>query len=175
MVKRKIDYREYAGQIVKALRPGILLTTKAGDKVNSMVIGWGTLGVNWGRPAFVAYVRDSRYTKELLDRSGEFTINVPVGEFDKNILAVCGSKSGRDMDKIAAAGLTPVPSEQVSPPGFREFPLTLECRVIYAQRQELPGFAGGIGEQLYAPGSDGTRDMHTCYFGQILDAYIIED
>lgn len=175
MTKRKIDFKDYADQIVKALRAGILLTTKEGDKINSMVIGWGTLGINWGQPTFAAYVRDSRYTKELLDHTGEFTINVPVGEFDKNVIAVCGRQSGRDTDKIAAAGLTPVPSEQIAAPGIREFPLTLECRVIYAQRQDVACFAGELGERIYAPGPDGKRDLHTTYFGQILDAYIIED
>ena len=175
MTKRKIDFTDYADAITKALPRGILLTTREGDKVNSMAIGWGTLGINWGRPVFAAYIRDSRYTKGLLDRTGEFTVNVPVGEYDKNIIAVCGRLSGRDTDKIAAAGLTTVPSEQIAAPGIREFPLTLECRVIYAQRQELSAFSDPLGEKLYAPGPDGTRDMHTTYFGQILDAYIIED
>ena len=175
MTKRKIDFTDYADTIAKALPRGILLTTKEGDKINSMAIGWGTLGINWGLPVFVAYVRDSRFTKGLLDRTGEFTVNVPVGEFDKNIIAVCGRQSGRDTDKLAAAGLTAVPSEQIAAPGIREMPLTLECKVIYAQRQDMACFTDPLGEKRYAPGPDGKRDMHTCYFGQILDAYIIED
>ena len=43
MNKRKIDYTDYADTITKALKKGILLTTKSGDKVNSMVIGWGSV------------------------------------------------------------------------------------------------------------------------------------
>ena len=53
MTKKKIDIRDYAGEIIKAMRPGILLTTKVGDKVNSMTIGWGTIGIIWERPVFV--------------------------------------------------------------------------------------------------------------------------
>ena len=93
MNKRIIDYRDCAGAIIKALRPGILVTTKAGDKINSMTIGWGTIGVVWEKPIFVAYVRDCRYTYEMLQKNPEFTVNIPVGEFDKKTLALLGSKN----------------------------------------------------------------------------------
>ena len=76
--KRTVDYSDYANQIVKAIPRGILLTTKADEKVNAMTIGWGTLGTNWSRPVFVAYVRRHRSTIALLDRNPEFTINVPL-------------------------------------------------------------------------------------------------
>jgi len=171
MSKRKIDFREYAGHIIKSLRSGILITTKVGDKVNSMTIGWGTLGVIWERPVFVAYVRQQRYTREMLDQCREFTINVPVGDFPRRALGVCGSKSGRDMDKIAAAGLTPLEPEVIGVPGIKEFPLTLECRAIYRQEQESDQFNDEITRQFY---TIETGD-HICYYGEIVAAYIIED
>ena len=136
MNRKKIDAAEYAEEIIKALRKGTFLTTKAGGKVNSMVIGWGHIGRIWERPVFVAYVRVCRYTREMLDQNPEFTVNVPVNGFDKKAFAICGSKSGRDMDKIAEAGLTPVPPEVISVPAIREYPLTLECRVLYRQVQD---------------------------------------
>lgn len=171
MTKRKIDFRDYAGDIIRALRPGILITTKVGDKVNSMTIGWGTLGVIWERPVFVAYVRQQRYTREILDQCREFTVNVPVGDFPRRALGVCGNKSGRDMDKIAAAGLTPVEPEVIGVPGLKEFPLTLECRVLYRQEQESDQFNDEITRQFY---TIETGD-HICYYGEIVAAYIIED
>lgn len=171
MKKRKIDIRNCAGDIIKALRPGILITTKVGDKVNSMTIGWGTLGIIWERPMFVAYVRQQRHTREMLDICREFTINVPIGEFRRNILGICGSKSGRDMDKIEAAGLTPVEPEVISVPGLKEFPLTLECRVVYHQEQESAQFNDEITRQFYTME---TGD-HICYYGEIVAAYVIED
>ena len=97
-MKRQINPFDYAGDICKALPKGILLTTKRGEEVNSMTIGWGTMGVDWSLPMFIVYVRESRYTKQLLEENGEFTINVPMGDVDKNILSVCGTKSGRDMN-----------------------------------------------------------------------------
>ncbi len=170
-----MDFTEHAGEIIRALKPGTLLTTKDGDKLNSMVIGWGTIGINWGKPVFITYVRKSRFTHELLDKNPEFTINVPTGAFDPKILKICGSKSGRDMDKIKEAGLTPVDPETISVPGFKEFPLTLECRVIYCQDQDPAGFDKDSLERLYPADAAGHRDFHTTYYGEIVNAYIIED
>lgn len=176
---KKINVSEYAGEILKALPGGILLTTKADDKVNSMVIGWGTLGINWSKPVFAVYVRDGRFTREQLDRNPEFTINVPVGDFDRNIITVCGSKSGRDIDKVTEAKLTLVEPQEISVPAIKEFPLTLECKVIYRQPQELELLPEEIRERMYPQDVPGTnpmanRDFHVTYYGEIVAAYITE-
>ena len=104
-MKRAVQAFDYAGDICKAMKKGILMTTKNGDFVNSMVIGWGHIGIEWGRPIFVAYVRESRYTKDMVEQHGEFTVNIPLGEVDPQIIKICGTKSGRDMDKIQELGL----------------------------------------------------------------------
>ena len=72
-MKQKINVFDYAELITKSLPAGILLNTQD-EKFNSMVIGWGHLGVIWGLPTFTAYVRQSRYTRPQLDKTGEFTI-----------------------------------------------------------------------------------------------------
>ena len=179
-MKRQINPFDYAGDICKALPKGILLTTKRGEEVNSMTIGWGTMGVDWSLPMFIVYVRESRYTKQLLEENGEFTINVPMGDVDKNILSVCGTKSGRDMNKIEELGLHLEEPMSISVPGIKELPLTLECKVLYKQQQDLSAIPRKILDRYYPveddilhPGSD--RDYHICYYGQILKAYIIED
>ena len=105
-MKRKVNVWEYAGHILENVGKGVLLTTKADGRPNTMTIGWGTLGIEWGKPICTVFVRESRYTKELLDKNGEFTVNVPMGEIDKNILAVCGTKSGIDMDKSTVIPLS---------------------------------------------------------------------
>ena len=94
-MKQQIDAFAYAGHICKAMKQGILLTTKSGDRVNPMTIGWGKIGIEWNRPVFIAYVRETRYTKQLLEESGAFTVNIPYGDFDPKILSYCGTKSGR--------------------------------------------------------------------------------
>lgn len=173
-MKREIQLWDYAGQILDAVGKGVLLTTKCGGKVNTMTIGWGTLGIEWAKPIFTVFVRESRYTKEYLDKTGEFTINVPYGEFDKNILAVCGTKSGRDMDKIQELGLTLEDGQTVDVPAIKELPLTLECKVIYKQDQDPAAIEKSCDERYYAKGTANEGDYHTAYYGLVTAAYIVE-
>lgn len=94
-----IEPFSYAEALMKALPKGVLLSTEKKGAMNTMVIGWGALGTNWGKPVLTVYVRESRLTRDYLDASGEFTVNVPLGAVDPEIIKVCGSKSGRDLDK----------------------------------------------------------------------------
>lgn len=173
-MKRKIDVWDYAGRILSMVEKGVLLTTKADGKVNTMTIGWGTLGVEWGKPIFIAFVRESRYTKELLDKNPEFTVNIPFGEYDKGILGVCGTKSGRDVDKFQFLGLEQEPASTISVPGIRQLPLTLECKVIYKQEQDETAIYREALDRYYPLDEKGKGDFHTAYYGLITDAYIIE-
>ena len=173
-MKKQVNPFDYAGEICKALPKGILITTKNGDFVNSMTIGWGHIGIEWSKPIFVAYVRESRHTKTMLENHGEFTINVPVGNVDGNILAVCGRKSGRDMDKIKELGLHLVESDVIAVPGIEELPLTLECKVIYKQKQDLSAIPEDILNRYYPADETGFQDYHYAYYGEIVNAYLIE-
>lgn len=176
-MKEKICVSDYAQKITEALPRGILLNTN-GDKFNSMVIGWGHLGVVWGRETFVVYVREGRYTKAQLDKIREFTVSVPLEGIDPEINRICGSLSGRNIDKAAEAHLTLEEPEVIRTPGVREYPLTLECRVLYAQRQDLALIPEDIRARSYPQDVDGSapmanRDPHTAYIGEIVSAYII--
>ena len=179
MERKKIVVSEYSKEILEALPKGILLTTKTESKVNSMTIGWGTLGIEWSTPIFVAFIREHRFTRELLDKNPEFTINVPFGPHSKKIIGICGAKSGRDMDKIKEAGLTLVEPEVISVPALKEFPLTLECKVVYQQKQDLSVLAEKFMPGCYPQDVDGSfvgsnRDAHVAYYGEIVSAYILQ-
>ena len=77
-MKKIVEAFDYAGDICKAMNKGILLTTKADGQVNTMTIGWGTMGVEWGKPIFVAYVRGSRYTHQMIEKSGVLDLRMPL-------------------------------------------------------------------------------------------------
>lgn len=171
-MKQRIELWEYAGHILEQLGKGVLITAAADGKVNPMTIGWGTIGIQWRKPIFVAFVRESRYTKTLLDKNPEFTVNIPIGEFDKNILSVCGTCSGRQIDKVAQLGLTLEPGRSISVPGIAQLPLTLECKLIYRQEQDRAAIDAECLEKYYTGPNAG--DFHTAYYGEITDAYIIK-
>ena len=173
-MKKIIPVFDYAGDICKAMKKGILLTTKRGEQVNTMTIGWGTVGIEWGKPIFIAFVRESRYTKQLLEESGEFTINVPYGEVDSRILGFCGTRSGRAVNKIQELGLTLEAPVSISAPGIRELPLTLECKLLYKQKQDLSAIPADLLTQYYPEDAEGSRDHHYAYYAEIVNAYIIE-
>ena len=158
---------------------GILLNTH-GDKFNAMVIGWGGLGTCWGKPVYTVYVREHRYTKTQIDKTGEFTISIPADKPDPKISKICGLQSGHNIDKVKEAGLTLVNPETNHTPGVREYPITLECRVLYAQRQDISLLPEDIRNSMYPQDTDstsplGNRDPHTAYIAEIVDAYIIRE
>ena len=176
-MKERVDITEYANLITKALPRGILLNTN-GDKFNSMVIGWGHLGTLWSVPTFHVYVRQGRYTKGQLDKTGEFTLSIPLEGTITTITKVCGSQSGFKIDKVIEASLTLENPEKNNTPGVKEYPLTIECKILYAQDQDLKKIPEDILKRMYPQDVPGTnpmanRDCHTMYVGQILDTYII--
>ena len=173
-MKRKINLWDYAPQILEQTGKGVLLTTVAEGKVNTMTIGWGTLGIQWGKPIYIAFVRESRHTKQMLDKNGEFTVNIPLEGCDKNILSVCGTKSGREMDKIKELGLTLETPETITVPAIKELPLTLECKVIYKQDQDPKAIDPACDARYYAKGTPNEGDYHTAYYGEIVNVYVVE-
>jgi len=180
MNKRKIDVAEYAGDIYRAINKGILLNTKADGKVNTMTIGWGTFGYNWSKPTFAVYVRDGRATREILDKNPEFTVSIPSGNYDRKIIGYTGTHSARNTDKIKDLGLTLVESDNISVPAIKELPLTIECKVMYRQIMEIELMSNDMVTSLYpqdVPSENvgANKDPHVMYYGEIIDAYIIED
>ena len=176
-MKETIKIDEYANLIVSAIPKGVLLNTN-GEKFNAMVIGWGHLGILWSRPTFHVYVRQGRYTKGQLDRTGEFTVSIPLDKVDGTINRVCGGQSGFNVDKVSKAGLELEIARTIHTPGVRQYPLTLECRILYSQDQDLNRIPDDIRARMYPQDVPGThpmanRDCHTMYVGEIVDAYII--
>ncbi len=178
-MKKQVEVFDYANDILKALKKGILVTAKVGDKVNPMAISWGTLGVEWNKPIFTVFVRTNRYTRQMLEENPEFTINIPLDSIDPAIIKVCGTMSGKNVDKVAELGLTTVQSDVISVPGLKELPLTLECKVIYTQDQDPKAIPLELKERFYPTDVDSgfhgaNCDYHIAYYGEIVNAYIIE-
>ena len=142
----------------------------AGDAAggyNTMTASWGHLGFLWNRPTAVAYVRPQRYTKEFVDRESLYTLSFfPDGV--RKALSYLGSHSGRDGDKVAAAGLHPVFAEGYT--YFEEANLVLVCRKLYRAPILPEGFLdAGLCEEVYPK-----RDFHDLYVGEIIRTLVRE-
>lgn len=141
----------------------LLLTSgdfQRGD-FNTMTVAWGSLGTMWGKPFVQVVVRPGRYTHDFMERYESFTLTA-FGEEHRQALQMLGTKSGRDGDKIAASGLTPIASTTVDAPGFAQAELILECRKIYRQVMDPAGFLDPSIKANYP-----IHDYHTIYFGEI--------
>ena len=177
---KEINVFEYLPLIMTELGKGILLNTKNGDSTNTMTIGWGQVGIEWGKVFFTAYVRHGRFTHKLIEENKEFTISIPLdrtAELSKAI-GFCGYNTGKNCDKIKEAGLTAINGQKVNSPAIKELPLTLECKVIYQQEQDETKIPKEEFEKFYPQNipSDNpraNRDMHTVYYGEIINAYIL--
>ncbi|MCT8976945.1 flavin reductase family protein [Clostridium sp. CX1] len=147
-------------------KKGAFLTTKVGDEVNTMTISWGSIGFIWGKPMFTALVRKSRHTYNLLEKAGEFTVSIPLDDSMKKELALCGTKSGRDMNKIKEANLKLEEGRSLSTPVIKGSKVHFECKVVYKQPMTPNLLDEAVDNNSY-----GTKDYHTIYFGEIIDCY----
>ena len=138
----------------------------AGDyakgEFNTMTVAWGSFGTMWSRPFAQIAVRPSRHTFGFLKRYDSFTLSAFPNKHRK-ALKLLGTKSGRDGDKIAEAGLTPMASTRVASPCFAEADLVLECRKLYWQDLDPGHFLDPAIEEIYSG-----KDYHRVYFGKIV-------
>jgi flavin reductase (DIM6/NTAB) family NADH-FMN oxidoreductase RutF len=141
---------------------GAFLTVKSGENINTMTISWGNVGYEWQRPIFTVLVRKSRYTYNLIENSDNFTVSIPLSKNLKNALAVCGSKSGRDIDKFKECNLTLEKSKNVDTPIIGECELHYECKIVYKQEMNPKFLSKDIVGSSYAEG-----DYHTMYYVKI--------
>jgi flavin reductase (DIM6/NTAB) family NADH-FMN oxidoreductase RutF len=162
----KINYQEYSQQFLTQLPKGAFLTVKEGDRLNTMTIGWGSIGYIWEKPVMTVMVRYSRFTHDLIDKAPDFSISLPAAGDLKKSLAAAGSKSGRDLDKFKASDLTPYQAQQIESPVIAECGLIFECRLLFKQAMEPANLETSIREKFYA-----NNDFHVIYYGEILACY----
>lgn len=108
-----------------------LVTAGTESKFNTMTVSWGGVGIMWGKPVAFTFIRPQRYTIEFIEKEDCFTMSF-FDEKYRDVLSFCGSKSGRDYDKVKETGLTPAFTDD-GVPYFEEAKLVLVCKKMYAQ------------------------------------------
>lgn len=164
---KEVNFTEISKELLDQLQNGAFLTVKAGDTVNTMTITWGSLGFIWYKPTFTAMVRYSRYTYELIEKAEDFTVSLPLNGQLKKELDICGTKSGKDVDKFAQCNITLKEGEVVKSPIIDECDLHIECKILYKQPMDENAVCQEIKDKSYING-----DYHTLYYAEIVKAYI---
>ena len=140
----------------------MLVTAGTAEHCNTMTASWGGLGVLWGAPMATAYIRPQRYTKQFVDENEYFTLSFFPESFRPQ-LNLCGSKSGRDMDKVKECGFT-VATGAGNAPYFEQAELVLVCRKRMAMPMDEAAMQEDVKDKWYS------GDYHTMYWGEIVEA-----
>ncbi len=161
---KEMDYLSVAEEAMNKVKKGVFLTVKAGDRLNTMTIGWATVGLCWKRPVFMVAVRDSRHTFTIIEDAADFTVSIPSADMHKEIM-YCGTKSGRDKDKFKQCGLAAADSRTVTSPIIDVPGLHFECKIVYKSAMDPASMTPEF-ESIYP-----AKDYHTLYFGEISACY----
>ena len=164
---KEINIKELSGNFVKMISEDwALLTAGDSDCFNTMTVSWGGIGELWGKDVGFVFVRPQRYTYRFMEKHDMFTLSFFGGEF-KRELAVCGSKSGRDIDKIAETGLIPLSLDGAV--GFEQAKTVIVMKKIAYQDINPKGFLDPSITDTYK-----ANDFHRAYVGEIKKVYIAE-
>ena len=155
---KEISAKEIGDNLIKAISEEWMLVA-AGDreKYNMMTASWGFAGEMWGNDCMAAVIRPQRYTLEFINNSDYFTLSF-YGD-NKDIHKICGSRSGRDTDKTALTGLTPVFSDNTV--YFEQARMVVVCKKQYVQQMEADCFTDKEPLRWY------NRDFHYMIIGKI--------
>lgn len=164
---KEISIREVKENFVSMINDEwALLTAGKMDNYNMMTVSWGGIGELWGKDVCFVFVRPQRYTFEFMEKSEYFTLSFYGGEYKKE-LGICGSKSGRDVDKTALTGFEPVEiGDSVS---FNQAKITVLLRKIAYQDMNPDGFLAPEIMKNYA-----ANDFHRTYVGEIVKVIVNE-
>ena len=144
---------------------GAFLTVKNAEGPNTMTISWGFVGFMWRKPHFITVVRPQRYTYEKLEKAANsFTVSVPFEGKLKDELNICGTKSGRDINKADVVKFKP--ARLVDSPIVDGCALYYECKIDMAQPLDGSLMLPEIAKSIYPE-----NDFHVMYFGEIVECY----
>ena len=162
---KEVNIKEINENFIKIVSDEWMLVTAGNkNKFNTMTASWGGFGEMWNKDVAITVIRPQRYTNEFVEKEEYFTLSF-YGD-NKDIHKVCGSKSGREVDKIKETGLTPVfDGNSVY---FEEARLVIVCKKIYCQKIEPDCMIDKENDKWYE------NDYHYAYVGEIVKTLIKE-
>ena len=161
---KHIKPEEITDNVIKLIgKDWMLVTAGRRDDYNTMTASWGGAGFLWNKPVVFVFVRPERHTYGFMEREDVFTLSF-FDEKYRKARSLCGTKSGRDTDKAAETGLTPVETSNGSI-AFSQARLVLECRKLYVSDLKSEKFLDKtILEKCYDSAHGG---LHRVYVAEI--------
>lgn len=144
----------------------MLVTAGTPEHFNTMTASWGGIGFLWNKPVAFVFIRPERYTYEFAEKNEYLTLSF-LGDENRQIHNICGSKSGRDTDKVQETGLKPLPTPEGNIT-FEQSRLTLECRKLYSRMLEPESF---IDKQPLEKWYSENNGMHKMYIVEIVNVW----
>ncbi len=145
---------------------GAFFTTTNGKEVNTMTITWGYVGYCFNKPYFIAMIRPQRHTFSLLKDADSFTVSIPFSEEFKKALSVCGTTTGKEVNKETLANIKFIDSKEVDAPVVSGCDKYYECSLKFVEEVKKETFPTFLKEMYYK-----NDDFHYLFFGEIVESY----
>ena len=165
----RTDYTSLSSEnLISLIKDDWMLVT-AGNKesFNTMTANWGGMGFLWNKPVAFIFIRPERYTHDFLEENDHLTLSFYAEDY-REALRICGTKSGRDINKVEATGLTPVALESGAMT-FCEARLILDCHKLFKAPMQATDF---IDKEILNTWYGAKGGLHDMYVVEIDDVYI---
>jgi flavin reductase (DIM6/NTAB) family NADH-FMN oxidoreductase RutF len=163
---RKIAPDKIPGNVMKMIsQDWMLITAGNREKFNMMTASWGGFGILYNKPVAICFINPARYTYSIIEGSDTFTLTFYTEAY-RDALQYCGTKSGRDEDKVKGSGLTPMETQNGAM-AFSQAWMVVECRKMLSQSLSPDAIADPAERAKRA-----AQPMHKMYIGEILNVWV---
>ncbi|EKU91638.1 hypothetical protein HMPREF9447_01049 [Bacteroides oleiciplenus YIT 12058] len=167
----KIEASDLPDNVIQLIgKEWMLVTAGTKNSYNTMTASWGGIGYIWERPSTFIFIRDTRYTYQFLQREESFTLSF-FDEKYRNALRICGTRSGRDTNKIEEAGLSPLetPSGLMS---FGEARMIIECKKMFVQELDYANLTEPYKTKVMEESYKNESSKHQMFISEITNIWV---
>lgn len=167
----KIEASDLPDNVIQLIgKEWMLVTAGTKNSYNTMTASWGGIGYIWERPSTFIFIRDTRYTYQFLQREESFTLSF-FDEKYRNALRICGTRSGRDTNKIEEAGLSPLetPSGLMS---FGEARMIIECKKMFVQELDYANLTAPYKTKIMEEAYKNELSKHQMFISEITNIWV---
>lgn len=163
---KEIEPKAVTDNVIRLIgKDWMLVTAGCQEHFNTMTASWGGMGVLWNKPVAFVFIRPQRYTYEFVEKQEGFTLSFFEEKY-RAALQLCGTVSGREVNKVEKAGLTPLalPSGEMT---FQEARLVVECRKLYTDLIRPEAFLDTVLIRQWYP----EQDFHRMYVAEMVKVW----